>query len=216
MIIAGIDEAGRGPCIGPMVMGVATIMLGSEHVLKRIGVKDSKLLSPAERLRQETELKKELLEQSVSIIEPGEIDSLRDRKSLNEIEAMRAAELLNSLVQKPELVYIDSPDILQGNFAKRMKKYLSFETALKSEHRADSAYPIVSAASIIAKTERDRRIEFLSREYGAIGSGYPHDPLTISFLQKWLAENNSLPPIARKTWDTSQRMMAERFQTRLF
>ena len=70
----------------------------------------------------------------------------------------------------------------------------------------DSKSLSVAAASIIAKVERDRRIEELAKQFGRIGSGYSHDPLTISFLQKWMRSHRQLPPFARKAWDTNKRI----------
>ena len=215
MLIAGIDEAGRGPCLGPMVMAVAVIEKSSEARLSEIGVADSKLLTPEQRSFQFPKIKKALSEFATVHIQPEEIDSLRDRKSLNEIEAMRAAQLLNGLKKKPDLVYVDSPDIIEYNFAKRIKKFLSFETIVKTEHKADLNYPIVSAASILAKVERDAEIEKLARKFGKIGSGYPHDPETIAFIEKYLQEHKKLPSIARKSWDTSQRLLDARLQTKI-
>jgi ribonuclease HII len=215
MLIAGIDEAGRGPCLGPMVLAVATIMKREEHRLLEIGVRDSKQLNPEKREQQLGQLKGVLNELAFVEIEAEEIDSLRDRKSLNEIEAMRIGMLLNRLGEKPDIVYIDSPDVLQENFAKRIKKYISFETRLVTEHRADSTYPIVSAASIIAKVERDRRIGEIRARWGNIGSGYSHDPFTIKFLKEFIAKNKCLPSFARKSWLTSQEMLDNELQRKL-
>jgi ribonuclease HII len=216
MLIAEVDEAGRGPVIGPMVIGVCVIEKKDEDTLVELGVKDSKELSPKKRNTILKELKKILLEQRTVKIFPDEIDGLRSRKSLNEIEAMRIGELLNSLKQKPEVVFVDSPDTVMKNFATRIKKYLSFDCIIKSEHRADSTHPIVSAASIFAKVERDSEIKKLEEIYGRIGSGYAHDETTISFLKKWLDEKKCLPPCTRRSWDTSKNILDERFQQKLF
>ncbi len=216
MLIAGIDEAGRGPCLGPMVLAVTSIEKSNEEKLIELGVKDSKLLSPKERQRQYSEIKKLVKEFFLTKITAEEIDSLRDRKSLNEVEAMRAGFLLNSLKRKPEVIYVDSPDILSENFGKRIKKYISFDAIIKSEHKADVNYPIVSAASVIAKVERDREIEMLSKKYGDIGTGYPGDEDTIKFIKNYLHQFKSLPAIARKSWLTNQRILDERFQKKLF
>jgi len=215
MLIAGIDEAGRGPCVGPMVMAVAVIEKEREPELQEIGVADSKLLSPEQRESQFPRIRKALSEFLTVHISPEEIDSMRDFRSLNEIEAMRAAGLLNGLKKKPQLVYVDSPDVLQENFAVRIRKYLSFETLIKSEHKADVNYPIVSAASILAKVERDSAIRVLEKTFGKIGSGYPHDPDTIAFIENYLKAHNKLPSIARKSWDTSQRMLDNQLQTKI-
>ena len=215
MLIAGIDEAGRGPCLGPMVLAIATIEKKDEDKLLDIGVKDSKLLSPVERTRQFKELKKVIKEFKFVSISAKEIDFLRARKSLNEIEAMRAGLLLNRLKKKPKIVFVDSPDTLQENFGKRIEKYLDFETILKTEHKADVNYPIVSAASIIAKVERDKAIDKIAKKYGKIGCGYSHDSETIEFLKKFVAKHKALPEIARKSWITSQNILNNEFQKKL-
>ncbi len=216
MLIAGIDEAGRGPVLGPLVLAVATIEKKDEESLKTLGVKDSKMLSPKERERLFAEIQKMAVAYATNHIAAHEIDSLRDHKSLNEIEAMRAAQLLNGLKQKPELAIVDSPDTIQGNFAKRIRQYISFDCVIQAEHKADVNYPIVSAASIIAKVERDAAIALLAKEHGPMGSGYPHDEETIAFVEKWLNDNGKLPPFARKSWNTAQRLMDKQFQKKLF
>jgi ribonuclease HII len=215
MLIAGIDEAGRGPALGPMVLTVATIEKKEEERLRKLGVKDSKLLKATERVRQHAQLKKMLYEFHSVKLEASEIDHLRDRKSLNEIEAMRIGYLLNHLKKKPKVVYVDSPDPIAKNFGKRIEKYISFDITIKAEHKADLNYPIVSAASIIAKVERDAAIQRLCRKYGRLGSGYPHDPETIAFLCNWVKKNKSLPDFARKSWETSKNVEIKVFQKKI-
>ncbi len=215
ILIAGVDEAGRGPCVGPMVIAVTCIKKNDEEKLSQIGVKDSKMLSEKERERQFAEIVQVVSEFSFVRIDATEIDELRNRKSLNEVEAMRIGELLNGLKTKPELIYVDSPDPISSNFAKRIRKYINFNPIIKAEHKADVNYPIVSAASIIAKVERDHSIKELEKEYGVIGSGYPHDELTITFLKKYLHQYNQLPVIARKSWITTQRILDGKLQKRL-
>ncbi len=215
MFIAGIDEAGRGPAIGPMVLAITLIRKEDEEKLKKIGVKDSKMLSKKQRNEQEGQIKEVVHEYGTVQISPQEIDTLRDRKSLNEIEAMRIGLLLNNLKQKPDVVYVDCPDVIQKNFEKRIRKYIDFECTIVSEHKADVNYPVVSAASILAKTERDREIEKLAKIHGKIGSGYPHDPDTIRFLKEWLEKNNSLPDFARKSWQTTKDMVNKKFQKKM-
>lgn len=215
MLVAGVDEAGRGPAIGPMVLGIATIEKRDEGKLKRLGVKDSKLLTVEERTRQSKALPGILHEFNTVQVQAGEIDQLRNRRSLNEIEAMRVGFLLNSLKEKPEVAYVDAPDPIAGNFGRRIRKYLSFDVEIRSEHKADVKYPIVSAASIIAKVERDHEIELLCRRYGNLGSGYPHDPDTIAFLCNWVKKNKRLPEFARKSWETSRNVEDKVFQRKL-
>jgi ribonuclease HII len=216
MLIAGIDEAGRGPVLGPLVLAVCCIHKKDEEKLVELGVRDSKLLSASERERQFLEIKNIAREFNSIKIQAKEIDLLRNRKSLNEIEAMRIGFLLNELKEKPEIVFVDSPDLIERNFAERIKKYLSFNCIIKSEHKADLNYPVVSAASIIAKVERDNEIKKLEEKYGKLGSGYPGDEFTERFLAEWVKENGSLPDFARNSWHTSQRVLSKRYQKKLF
>src|SRR3989338_7431140 len=145
MLIAGIDEAGRGPCLGPLVMAIALIDKQDEERLVELGVKDSKMLSVKERERQFPQIKGMVLESHTSHINADEIDALIERKSLNEIEAMHAAKLISLLSRKPDVVYVDSPDVVMSEFAKRIGKFLPFPVKIISEHKADVNYPIVSA-----------------------------------------------------------------------
>jgi len=216
MLIAGIDEAGRGPCLGPLVMAVTLIEKKDEEKLIELGVKDSKDLSPKERERQFGEIKKIVIENYCSHALPKEIDRLMLRKSLNEIEAMHAARLLNKLKKKPALVYVDSPDVVMEEFGKRIQKYITFPTKIISEHKADSNYPIVSAASVLAKVERDAAIKKLSEEFGEVGSGYPGDGATINFLRKYFNKNNCWPAFVRQSWQTIKNLQDEKHQTKLF
>ncbi len=215
MIIAGVDEAGRGPVLGPMVLGVAVIEKKNEESLRKLGAKDSKLVPYDQRGKLCEELKKQLIEFRALRVSTEELNKLMKRKSLNEIEAMRIGEMLNELENKPEMVFVDCPDPTERSFVRRLRKYISFDTIIKAEHKADYKYPIVSAASIIAKVERDETIEELKKEFGEIGSGYSHDETTIKFLKKWIDKNKSLPRIARTEWETSRRMLADCFQKKL-
>jgi len=199
-----------------MVLAVASIEKKEEERLLEIGVKDSKLLSPKQRLEQFGQILGALKEFATVHIEPNELDALMDWRSLNEIEAMKIGHLLNNLKEKPEIVFVDAPDVIEGNFSKRIRKYIDFDVTLRSEHKADFNYPIVSSASIIAKVERDRRIDELAKEFGCIGSGYPHDPLTIAFVKNWMKTHKELPHFARKAWGTNKRIEAEAFQKKLF
>ena len=215
MLVAGIDEAGRGPVVGPMVMAVACIDKKKEHGLLQLGVKDSKQLSKSRREELFPLIKSMVHSYNFKVMPAKELDELMVRRSLNEIEAMMAGELLNSLEKKPGIVFVDSPDILEANFAQRIKKYISFETVIRSEHKADVNYPIVSAASIVAKVLRDKEIGEIEKVFGKIGSGYSHDEQTIMFLKNYLQHNNSFPDIVRKSWLTSQNLLAEKFQKKI-
>ncbi|MEM0145297.1 MAG: ribonuclease HII [Thermoplasmata archaeon] len=201
MIYCGIDEAGRGPVIGPMVI---CGLCGDELKFSQIGVKDSKLLSKKKR----EYLYNIILDNSVSFeiifLEPQEIDNMRKKLNLNEIEALYFAEIIKKIGKN--LYVVDSADVDEDRFAEKIRKNLDINVEIISKHHADRDFPIVSAASIIAKVERDRRIEELKKIYGNFGSGYPSDPKTIEFLKNYFKENKEFPPIVRTSWLTLKKI----------
>jgi ribonuclease HII len=216
MIIAGIDEAGRGPCIGPLVIGIVSIDKDDEEQLIELGVKDSKLLEKEVREELYPQVKKIAKEHYTIQIPADEIDKLMNRHSLNEIEAMKAALLVNQLKLRPDIILADSPDTTESNYAERIKRYLSFKANIRSEHKADFNYVVVGAASILAKVERDNEIEEMHKKYGDFGTGYPHDERTIAFIKEFLDKNGKLPDIVRKKWSTTNDILDNKYQTKLF
>ncbi len=206
-LIGGIDEAGRGPVFGPMVICGLTIREENYSAFSEIGVKDSKLLTPRTRERMAPEIQKVAEKIVIRELSPEKIDELRaSGVSLNEIEVYVMGEILNEL--KPNIVYIDAVDVKEERFGQNIKKASGLkDVEIVSKHKADFIYPIVGAASIIAKTRRDAEIRKLQEKYGEIGSGYPSDPVTIKFLADWVQEHKKLPPFARKSWKTSQNVL---------
>ncbi len=213
-LVAGVDEAGRGPVLGPMVIACVVFSSKSLAVLRRVGVIDSKRLTPRRRkslYRRIVELSDEY---RVRIVGVGEIDNavlgLGDA-NLNHLEARITAEILCSLRSAPSVVYLDSPDPRPERYAELVRRAMRCElkTEIVAECSADEKYLPVSAASIVAKVVRDLEIRRLRREYGDVGSGYPSDPRTIEFLRRWLEERKELPPIVRKSWKTVRNLMRE-------
>ncbi len=203
-MICGIDEAGRGPVLGDLVIAGILLKEKDIEILKESGVKDSKKLTRNQR----EELYKFLVsnfEYHLIKVSPCEIDESRKTISLNEIEAIKFAEILNVL--RPSRAFIDCVGTVPENFQQHINKKLDTKCELIVEHRADNTYPVVSAASIIAKVERDRGIERLKEIYGEIGSGYPSDPKTINFIHRYADENGNFPEFVRKSWKTSSRVL---------
>lgn len=205
MLIAGVDDAGRGPIIGPLVIAGVLVYEKDLAKLKDSGVKDSKLLSPQKREKLVAEIRKLALECHVESLLPAEIDKVvetgRKLHRLNRLEAQTMAKVIEVL--KPEIVYVDASDVLADRFKKHILENLSFKVEIISEHKADAKYPVVSAASIIAKVERDHAIEELKEKYrniGDMGSGYASDPKTIKFLEQWYTRFRSYPEFVRKSW----------------
>lgn len=214
-LVLGIDEAGRGPVIGPMIIGGFMDTERSGISYKEMGCKDSKLLSPQKRQELKAKIEKTAKEFHYISISAEEIDSLRKIMSLNEIEAKKMAELILSFENKPDKIIIDCPDTEPSRFLQRMRKYMGPDFEAIIEHKADENYPIVSCASIIAKTERDDKIKEMEKVYGVMGSGYPADPKTKDFLKNFYAEHGKLPPIVRKSWDTIKRLENSKLQSKL-
>jgi ribonuclease HII len=208
MRIAGVDDAGRGAVIGPLV--VAGVLVEDEDLpcLTDIGVKDSKCLSPDRREDLAIEIRKLAVGLHVEKLLPEEIDKVvttgRKLHRLNRLEAVAMAKVIEAL--KPDTVYVDASDVLADRFGQHIEEELSFKTRIVSEHKADKRYPIVSAASIIAKVERDNAISMLRQRYGSIGCGYPTDPQTLIFLENWITELGAYPDFVRKSWKPAKRL----------
>ena len=183
MIIAGIDEAGRGPAIGPLVIAIAAIEEKDAVMLQAMGVKDSKLLSPQARERIYKELL-DVVKYEIIPVSPAEIDHAVESEStnLNWLEADVAAKLLNNM--KPPKAYIDCPSATPRSYTEYLQAKLDYDPELVVEHKADYKYLIVGAASILAKVTRDRAIGELKKKFKVdFGSGYPADPLTAKFTE---------------------------------
>ena len=123
------------------------------------------------------------------------------------MEAKFVAKILDKL--KPDVVYVDAPDTSPERFACQIIQNLNQPIKIISEHKADQNYPIVSAASILAKQKRDEIIKNLHKIYGDFGSGYPSDPKTIKFLKKWIVRDGCNLPIIRRTWKTFKDLVSE-------
>lgn len=212
-IIAGIEEAGRGPVIGPMVMAIVIIDSEKEQYLREIGVRDSKQLSPKRRESLFEQLTEVLQAYKYVIIPPQEIDAAVESKTtnLNWLEADKSIELVKLVTKDIQLdeIFIDCPSNNIISWRSYVENRLDIQlSCLIAEHKADQKYPIVSAASIIAKVIRDGEIEKLQHKYQInFGSGYPSDPRTISFLKDWLKKYKKFPDFVRKSWATAKNLL---------
>jgi ribonuclease HII len=212
MLIAGVDEAGRGCVIGPLVVAGVAVKAENLPLLMELGVKDSKLLTAKKREALYPEILKLTHSYHTIKVLPYLIDkAVRCTKTLyklNRLEAQTMAKIIEEL--KPDEAYVDAADVLQERFGEHIQECLSFKPKIVSEHKADRNYPVVSAASIIAKVERDNEIESLKLKYGNFGTGYLTDDRTMVFLKRLLDENGgSYPSCVRKSWEPARRAKAE-------
>ncbi|MGQ9551421.1 MAG: ribonuclease HII [Candidatus Bathycorpusculaceae bacterium] len=212
MLVAGVDDAGRGCVIGPLV--IAGVLMKERDLprLIQLGVKDSKLLLPSRREALAIEIKRIAEKYAVMKLSPKEIDAVveggRKLHRLNRLEARTMAKVIESL--RPDIAYVDASDVLEDRFKQHILENLPFKVEIISEHKADRNYPIVSAASIIAKVERDKEIAELAKKYGDFGSGYPTDPKTISFLKECLDSFGEYPAFIRKSWKPAKKARTEK------
>lgn len=206
---AGIDEAGRGPVLGPLVVaGVATI---DPAYLHEMGCRDSKTLSAPNRERVfrllETDPNVRI---AVRVIEAATLDKEREHMTLNAIERLRFIEVAAEL--DAERVVVDAADVNADRFGSEVAAALPDHWEVVSEHQADGRHPTVAAASIVAKVTRDRAIEDLARRLERhvnrpMGSGYPSDPKTKKFLEEWVRQRGDLPEGTRRSWKTAQNLL---------
>ncbi|MDR3063279.1 MAG: ribonuclease HII [Methanobrevibacter sp.] len=203
MDVLGIDEAGRGPVLGPLVVAGVVVPEKMDIVLERMGVKDSKKLTPSKRKFLSRKLKK-MFDYETIIITAQDIDNLRAKDiNLNEIEKIAMVKIIKKL--NSDKVILDSVDVKPKRFEREVTELTGRDVL--AEHKADYNYIQVAAASVIAKQTRDLIIEEINSDYrklGGIGSGYPSDPTTKKFLTNFSYDD--LPDFVRKSWATVQKM----------
>jgi ribonuclease HII len=199
--IVGIDEAGKGPVIGPMVICGVCCSEDELAELECIGARDSKKLDEKKRVELANKIKK-ISKICLIKIQPEELDRFMQDKTINEVLTDSYAEIIKKL--NPDVAFVDSPDVMP----ERLSALLSTKTGkdIRAAHKADELYPIVSAASIVAKVERDKEIKKLKELLGDFGSGYASDVKTIQFLRDYFKKHRKHPPFVRKSWKTLSRI----------
>ena len=209
--VAGVDEAGRGCVIGPLIIAGVLFKENDVDSLTQIGVKDSKKLSSKRR----ESLSKEITQLALGVeyfeLSPESIDSVVFRnkylRRLNYLETMVMASVVRKL--HPEIVFIDTCDVDNHRCKEQILSVLSFTPDIICEPKADEKFPVTSAASILAKVRRDKIIKEIREEYGDFNSGYPSDMKTQTFLREWYRQNGEFPRIVRYSWTTIKRIKNE-------
>jgi ribonuclease HII len=203
-IIVGVDEAGRGPVLGPLVMVALAIKEKDIKKLEWLGVKDSKLLSPSVREELFDRIREIVHDFRIEMIEPDAIDlSLAEENSnLNWLEAETSARLVSEL--NPDKIIVDCPSVnipaYKDYFANKLSEGVRNYAALIVEHKADMNHIVVAAASVVAKVIRDRQIDRIKSEIKIdFGSGYMSDQKTKQFLEEY---HDKYPHIFRRKWQS--------------
>jgi ribonuclease HII len=200
LLICGIDEAGRGSVIGPLIIAGISIKKSNIKKLEGIGVRDSKALTRNKR----NFLFYKILDLSEFVciykVDCKTIDENVYQRKLNKLEGGIMSTIIKHLAV--DIAYVDSCDVNINRYTNYLKSNLNFEnnTRVIAMHKADRINPAVSAASIIAKVIRDREIQILEENFQNIGSGYPSDKKTMYFLNTWIKEYKEFPYFVRKSW----------------
>ncbi len=206
----GIDEAGRGPVLGPLIVaGVAA----DPEVLRSMGCKDSKQLSPAKRAHIARLLAShEAVHVEIRPIDAATLDAERATTSLNDIELARFCDIAARLAEAGATkITVDAADVNAARFGAKVQE--ATQVPIHSMHRADATDVATAAASIVAKVARDAAIEELARRHERriglpMGSGYPSDPATKAFLAAWVERFGDVPEGARRSWKTVTALLA--------
>jgi ribonuclease HII len=214
ILIGGVDEAGRGSIIGPLVIAGISIRKSKISILRQIGVKDSKMLTPKARanlFRLVMDMADSLC---INIINCTIVDNNVFLNRLNKLEAETMASVISNI--QADKVYIDSCDVNPCRFRNYIESLLllsssssSSKPKLYSMHHADSLNIVVSAASIVAKFVRDKQIQEIRNTHHNIGSGYPSDWKTMLFIRGWVSKYRCAPHFARKSWSPLKKMLEE-------
>lgn len=228
----GIDEAGRGPVIGPLVMAGCLTTPEIDKKLKEIGVKDSKLILPSKRNFLFEEVKKLVLDFEIIVVSPEEIDvALKNPDlNLNKLEALTSVKIMAAIYGRQKSgdkgfeVMLDSPTNTPAPYIAYVNSMLANDDVIvRAETKADMNYLNVGASSILAKVTRDRLIEDMKKTAlsivgdGEMGSGYPSDPKTKEFLKKyWNRFDDVKGGFFRKTWKTWLNVANGKSQKKLF
>ena len=198
LLVCGIDEAGRGSVIGPLVIAGISIKKSNIKKLEDIGVRDSKALTKNKR----SFLFDKILDVSEFVciykLDCKTIDENVYQKKLNKLEGIIMSSIIKYI--SADIAYVDSCDINIDRYTNYLKSNLKNNINIIAMHKADRLNPVVSAASIIAKVTRDREIQILEEIFQNIGSGYPSDKKTMCFIKNWIKEYKEFPNFVRKSW----------------
>ncbi len=208
----GVDEAGRGPVLGAMF--AAAVVANPDSLPE--GVRDSKRLAPERREEIAGVLRADAgVRIGVASVSPARIDD--PESDMNSLTVAAQADALSRALDGTDCSsgVVDACDTDADRFGARVADRLDADVTVRAEHGADDAYPLVSAASVVAKVERDAHVADLAAEHGEVGSGYPNDETTRTFLREYVEAHGDLPDCARRSWGTCEDVLAAAEQSGL-
>lgn len=207
----GVDEAGKGPVLGSMFAAAVRV---DEGAALPDGVDDSKQLAPERREAVAAALR-EAPGVAVGVAEVP-VDRVDDPGTdMNTLTVAGQADAVAAVAAHGDGVLADAGDTSEARFADRLADRVDPAVEVTAEHGADETHAVVGAASVVAKVARDAHVEALAAEHaalvdthGELGSGYPGDPVTRSFLESYVDEHGAVPPFARASWATCEDLLA--------
>lgn len=203
--LLGIDEAGRGPIIGPMIVAGVLVDNSTVPILEKLGVRDSKELTPTQR----RELFARILDLASYVVIVKIPPAVIDTVNLNRLEIQTIAHIVRrtlTIYRDLDTIYMDAVGPA-SKMASEIRRLSGFKGTIVAKPKADRRYLPVSAASIVAKVVRDEEIEKLRQLYGVRGSGYPTDPHTLEWIREAYRESPHSPPwFVRRSWSTLKRV----------
>jgi ribonuclease HII len=206
--VLGLDEAGRGSVLGPLVVGGFCCTEDDLPAVIGTGARDSKLLAPVRRAAIYDRLAAVGERRSIALT-PRTIDRFVAHGGLNELELRAFARLVRAF--RPDVVFVDACDPNAERFGRRLAVESGTGARIVSRHKADRDYPVVGAASIVAKVRRDAAIEALQAVLAEeLGTGYPSDPTTRACVERYARDGGRIPDWMRRTWETVQSVKRAR------
>lgn len=207
----GVDEAGKGPVLGSMF--AACVVVPESGVLPA-GIDDSKRLSPSRREELDAAIRgDDHIAVGLAEITTEEIDD--PATDMNSLTVKAHAQAIEQVLRPGLTGIVDAGDTSAERFGRRVAEGVSEDVSITAEHRADETHAIVGAASIVAKVARDAHVANLADRHGEVGSGYPSDSTTRTFLADYVDEHGDLPDCARTSWSTCADVLAAASQSAL-
>ena len=211
MPVVGVDEAGKGPVLGSMFAAAVRV---TDPAALPDDLDDSKALAPETRESLAADLRGDD-RVTITVVEVGTARIDDAGTDMNTLTVAAHAEALGGIASPGDRVHLDAGDVSAERFARRVDERVGGPFDLHAEHGADATYAVVSAASVVAKVARDAHVASLAEEFGDLGSGYPSDPTTRSFLAGYVEEHGCLPACARASWQTCDDALAAAEQSGL-
>ncbi|MEZ4448573.1 MAG: hypothetical protein R3B09_03760 [Nannocystaceae bacterium] len=202
----GVDEAGRGPILGPMALAVVALDRAGEAALIALGVQDSKRFGAGRKAQEQRAALAEsilglALEARCVLVTPATIDAYTARGHLNHLEREVADQLLVAVDACPK-------DQILCDGARLFAPLRERHPSLVAVDHGESAHVAVAAASILAKHARDHAFEVIAaryaEEFGPLGGGGYLNAPTRRFLDAYRERYGDLPPEARRSWGATK------------